>query len=386
MTAQVFPFPANWRTPVSERLEWLTDVLEHRDASEQRVQLRQNCRQVIEYDFAAFTEHMPLLQSLLYGHQGQTWIVPLWFNQQALTEDITNGTQIPCVTEGYQFQAGAHVILYASATNFEYGTIHAVQENRVVLKNNLNSSWSAGTLIIPAYAGYSTDPITTTFANHNIATGVIRFYSESFIAPQVTLSLFDSYPVLDILPNRSQDMTEVWTRALEHLDNGVGQSYLFDLVSSTKSAMSYHFTLLDRLKINNYRNILYYLKGRLKPIWIPTGNQDMYLAEPIVTGLSTLTINYCAYTSQVFGKPTRQHLRIQTPERVFYRRIVAAVENVGTQRETLTLNEALDTTVGIEHVFISFLCLRRLDSDSVELSWVNPTLMETNVVFKEVAA
>ena len=46
---ELFPLAPNWIRPVVERLEWLTDVIEGYDATEERTPLRTLPRRSLEY-------------------------------------------------------------------------------------------------------------------------------------------------------------------------------------------------------------------------------------------------------------------------------------------------------------------------------------------------
>lgn len=387
----VFPFPANWRTPINERLEWLTDVLEHRDATEQRIQLRQNARQTIEFEFAAFREYLPLLQSLLYGSQGKPWIAPLWFHTQTLAVTLpANSTVIPCNTIGYQYQIGAYLLIYASPTKCETLKITQITESNLVVELPTSIEWQQGTLILPAYKSRLTDPITVTFASEEIAFGTVRFTIEHFLQPTstflpsdvITKNLVD-YPLFSIAPNKIKDTQEAWARAIEHIDNGIGNSLVLDLLSHTRNTTTYSFSLFGREAINKYRNLLFYLSGRLKSVWFPTYNKDLYLAQDIVEGVS-ITIKSCSYSSQVFPASIRRRLKIQYLDgRVFYRTIMDAVENIALASELLTLDLSLPSA-NKEEVTLSFNCFRRMDSDVAELVWTSPLILDTQASFKEV--
>jgi hypothetical protein len=89
----VFSFEPNWREPVVESLEWLTDVLTSHNDREQRLALRQDPRRAMKYLYTFETQNkVNLFQGLLWGWQQRVFVVPVWTDWQFLSANIGIGT------------------------------------------------------------------------------------------------------------------------------------------------------------------------------------------------------------------------------------------------------------------------------------------------------
>jgi hypothetical protein len=386
----VFPIAPNWKTPVLERLEWLTDLLEMRDGSEQRIRLRQNPRQSIEYEILAIGNTVNLLQSLLFGWQGRTWALPLWFHAQQLTTGVTaNATTLPCVTAGYEFQQDGYVMLYLSETIYEVVRIAAISGSSLTSVVEVSRFWPAGSWIIPIRMSRIKDDITLQYINGEVATCVVRFWSEQTLAiPSTWAAGYLGKPVLEVEPNRVSNMAEQWTRKTTLMDNGVGPSYTVDKLDFSKTIRSHTFTALNRTQIKTYRNLFYYAQGRWKEFWSPTYNRDMRLTEDVHATQDWLVINSIQYSTMVNSHSMRRHIRLAlNTGQVYYRRIESSDDvNTPSGTEKLFLDAALPVEFSANAVVISFMTLSRMDTDTLEISWRTLTVADTTAQIKGVLA
>lgn len=382
----VFPFEPNWASRVLERLEWLTDVLEMRNGSEQRYRMRHHPRISLEYEAILHGQKTQVASSLLFGWQGKTWGVPMWHQEQSLTTDIAAGdTVVPITTQQYEYFVGGSVILYADYDRHETGKIRAITPTQVKLETGLTNAWPVRTRVMPVLTGVMRDPVQLSRKALNTVSGVFRFFGEeyrpTFTEPPAS---YKSLPVLSIDSNRATDLAEQWTRKTYLVDNQIGQSLTFDLVDSSYTTYQHELISANLSVFSQYRDFLLYVSGRWKSFWFPTYLQDMELAAPVVSGQSTLSVKALRYTGMVKGHELRKHLRIADRRgNVYYREIISYSEGPNNT-EVINLDSPITADISPGFELISYMAISRLDSDVVEVNWLNRAVSSMTLQIKGV--
>ena len=148
----VFSFDHNWSEPIIERLLWLTNILSHRDASEQRRQPRRKPRRQLEYSVlpTAAIERQRL-DNFIWSKQRGAMLLPIWTDAQILTTAAASGQPVVSVnTTTYDYDVDAYLILWSDFETYEAVQIDSLTSSAVTLGENLVSTWPAGTVVCPA--------------------------------------------------------------------------------------------------------------------------------------------------------------------------------------------------------------------------------------------
>jgi hypothetical protein len=196
------------------------------------------------------------------------------------------------------------------------------------------------------------------------------------------MSTYKSIEVLEIEPNRADDMGESFVRSLAVFDPATTPPLIMDRSGFNQGQIkSFNLSLDGREEIAAFLTFRDARFGRQKKFWMPTWQEDLIAVNDVADGDTGLTIKDCGYSQFVFPNLPRQFIAIIQPGPTFlYRKITAATANGVT--ESLTVDVALpDLLVG--RYAISFLTLRRLDDDDVELVWTTPNYCEVSLTLTE---
>lgn len=146
----VFAFSPDWSQPVTERYEWLTDVMESYNGTEQRLQLRTNPRKQIEYQVLAEGHMANQSDALLWGWQSRVFALPIWRNGLYLNQPLFKGSQsIPIQSLYYDFKHNGLLILYQNENHYEVLEIKQITDQSLLIKRPTQQNWPAGTAIYP---------------------------------------------------------------------------------------------------------------------------------------------------------------------------------------------------------------------------------------------
>lgn len=373
--------PANWQTPIIERLEFKTDVLLAYDGSEQRIALRQSPRRYFEFGFLVPTLlERQKLEAAISANGSQSWDLPIWTDSTPCTSAINNGdTVVYADTVGRDFVAGGKALLLAANGNTLIINISTLTTTQLNLSSAVVGSWPIETSVIPLRTAYLEQSQQISRFTGSAIYGVVRFLCDDISTwPTATETEYRDYPVLTTPSNWSQDLTLDYQRKMQIVDFGVGGIYRDDESSLPVFIQSHHFVLDSRQKITDFRKFLYSRRGRLNALWIPTFMPDLSF---VALSSTTLDITNIGYTTLYNQAVNRRDVRIELSNGdVYYRRIVASAV-ISNTVERLTLNNTLPSS-DIEK--ISFMMFGRLDTDGIELAWSYGDYVDVKLNFRSV--
>jgi len=385
----IFPFAANWRSSVLERLDWMTSVTEFRNGGEERARMRQNPRQTLEFEVLVHHDDFQLLASLLFGWQGRAWGVPLWPQGQRLTFSYLAGSSVFSLnTVGYEYQVGGNIIFYSTPTRYEVLTISAVSETSVTTSTGLLNNWSAHSLVFPLRIAFLQGSPVVRKITGEVAVGTVQFKSQQhLLGASDWPATYKSLPVLELDPQRKEHVEETWNRRTAELDYQVGQARVFDKDDFSTPVRSAQYWGINRTKLAALRSVFNYAQGMWKPFWAPTFDRDLRLVQTINQGGAVMIVMLVQFTRYAWPHPYRKHIRIQLKSgEILYREVAGADDvNSPVNTETLTVTEAFPNQISPSEVhMISFMPLARLASDSIEIGWETMTVANTTLPIRPV--
>lgn len=359
--------------PILERLEWLTNVIEHFDGSEQRIRLRGTPRRIFEFAVTVSGRDRRIAENLLDAGGAQPYIIPVWTDSQQLTNDLGSGaTSITVDTSGRDFRDGGLMCLATGPRVYEIVEIDAVAADTITLASPTGKAWPAGALVIPLRSAFLPDRVALARFTGGDAYGRLRW--QCVDANDYTAATgeteYRSVPVLLQRPNWTEDVRQEWQRKLDMLDFRTGGLYVDDEAEGPLLLQSHRWLLDGRAEIHAFRQWLYARCGRWRAFWMPTWAQDFRVVASIGSSATTIDVEHSGYTDQIDEDIGRRDIRIELANgTVYYRRITQCVE-VDGDTERLTINTALGVNISAADVaLVSFMHLVRLNADSVEINW-----------------
>lgn len=360
---------------VLERLEWLTDVLESFDASEQRVCLRGTPRRFFEFALTVEGQERRTAENALHDWGGRAWALPVWMDSQHLAADLTAGaTSISVDTTTRDYRVDGLVGLMTDPLHFEVAQISAVTDSSITLAAGLASDWPAHeTAIFPVRATRMTDEQRLQRFTGDAAYGRFRFECtevNDWPAASEVSGLYRGFPVLGQAPNWTEDIEHGYLRKIARFDPQVGSFYVDEAGSGPILLQSHRWLLDGRAEIDAFRRWLYARKGRLSAFWLPTFAIDFVVVASIAATALTIDVEHCGYTLLIDEDINRRDIRIELHNgTVFYRRITASVE-VSATVERLSIDADLDQLVAPADIrSVSYMALVRLEADAAEIAW-----------------
>lgn len=372
----VFSWLVDWSKPVSESLQWLTDILQSTTGYEQRRSLRLTPRINYQAEFLIYDAERQYFDLAMIGWGAKTFALPVWNQQQWLKTAHNIGALILyCDTTHRNFRANRLAILRGQ-TAFENETveIETVLADRLILKRPLQKSWVKGTCLSPAVTAQLSNPPnlikrTDRMMRTSVALTVTEAVDHSELLPA---TMYRNYPVLEEKPNEQNDLTHSYERLLSQLDNKTGLPLQKDIGQSAFGLYQYDWMTYGRVQQANLRALFYALRGSQKAIWLPTFSNDLTVKAVITASSQSIDVQWCGYARFAQKQFGRQDIQITLKNQtVLYRRITSATE-VSNTIERLAVDQTFPNQINMTDIVnISFISLCRLSNDTLTFEHIN---------------
>ena len=368
-SARIWPVPPDWAGGVQESLAWATEVLQASGtAVTHHRSYRATPRRGFSFDVGANAQRHRVVEMLIGGHRG-TWELPIWPDGQRLAAPLSADTDlIPCSTEWLDFSEGGRALLLGSINQWEVVEVATVGDGYLVLEAPVQAAWPRGTRLYPLRRAWLQDGAEARLRTDSFSRRRLAFdLDEPCDWPELAGGAEHlGHRVLDRRPRSSAEPTFSVSGLRQSVDYGTGLPFHADLPRAALRAQRDTWSMVGREQRAWFRSLLYTLRGRQRPIWVPSWSTDLQ-AVAAVSG-TDLTVEWAGYSLFGAGRPNRRDLRIELRNgAVHYRRVVDAVE--AGQAETLTLSAPLDgASIEPRQIRkISMMALATLASDSTEI-------------------
>ena len=382
--AVAWTWAPDWGQPLTERLEWRTEVLRSFNGREQRRRLRQGARRSVEMTTLMTDADRERLELALFGWGARTFAFPLWWDGQAIASPLSAGaTSIPASTTGRELAAGRYGLLVTGNDANEIVEVLSTTASAVALTRPTLQAWPAGTMFYPATIAQLEPGVS--LERFTAAASILRATFNALEPADVTEGTLPTYlgnPVLDARPLLPGSMSATFERALQDLDNGTGLPYRDDEAGIPTLSQTFGWLATTRAEKAALRALFYLLAGRLGAVWLPTMASDLTLVATALNAANNIDVRHARYT--VYGQQAvgRNHLRIERASgAVSYHKITGATE-VSATVERLNVSPAISPQLTPAEVAqISFMQLHRQSSDALELGHFTGDTLEVRSAF-----
>lgn len=391
----VFPFKPNWASPVEETLESLTALETTYTGKEQVSELRAEPRRIMQYNLRIHDFDVNLFDNIVYGWGGRMFALPLWQEKTKLQAEVFAGaTELAAVTQGRTFETGALALLFKDVSNYEIIEVADSTTSTITTVRPIQSHWPINTLIYPIMISAMDPSVPTSRIVDNHVDALVRF----------TVSPIDNNPRTDVVAApatyRGEELylgetnwiaalpVEMLTRETRP-DEGTGIFRLIRRAPFPLITRGFRWLVKDRVAAETLRQFFSRRRGRLKPVWIPSGTRDFKLVEPATSAQATIYVENTDYGSMVNLQPARSDIVIIMRDGTRICRKITAYGVDEDGRGALTLDAAVGVALTSANIKkISFLGLYRLSADSITFSWRTDgaAVIETNLTLKEPSA
>lgn len=364
----VWPIPPDWASGVRETLTWSTEILQARATGvTQHLAGREYPLRRFSFDVIAGGAEKRLADALVASFGSMRWRLPIWPDVQYLPAVPDGSVVINCRTLGFDFHAGGVAMLWRGINDWAVVGIADVVPGAIVLSSPLDRAWPRGTRLYPLRWARM-EPS----SSFRVATDAQDSASMAFVVDEPSAwaealppDSYRGHPVMDMEPDWGEESERSYSRLTDEVTDATGAPFTVDTAGVSFRQVGQQFRLWGRDSLGRFRSLLYALRGRQRPLWVPSWSSDLKIVAPVNAGAGSIDVEWCGYS--VLPQGSRRDLRIELRGGVvLYRRVVSSVE-VG-EIERLTLDSPINLDGPVHAVRrVSFMVLSTLASDETQL-------------------
>lgn len=362
-----------WRPlrPITETLEWATDIIEAHDGTEQRIRVRQEPRQSFEAS-VHLDDPVQLSKArvALSAWQHREWGWPCWHEAVKLAATLpAASSSIPANTPAADFRPGGLAIVHTSPTAYEVVEVEAVASDSLTLAESTTLEHPAGASVMPlrmarmsSQARRDDHPVEA--SRYSVT---MQITDNIELTTEAAAMQYLGYDVLsDPLTMPGETMPRQIDRSIDILDPGPGAWATYARTDYPLISTDHKWRVTTRSQAWAFRRWLHRRAGRLNPVWIPSRTHGLALAVQPTAAATTLQIKDVNYRNVGLNIPGMTHIAAFSASGAFVCRKITNAVAGSAGRENLTINAALGFT---DVARISFLCLHRFAADRISLTW-----------------
>ena len=383
----LFAFKPNWNAPVVEVYSWQTTLSKSFSGeNEQAIRVRDLPRRSFEYNLRLTKKDVQLFDLLTFGWLGRYYVAPVWTEGSSLTAPALLGDTVIYLDTRYRsFKPGGSVLLFKSPTQYELIQIDSLDNTSITLADPVQQGLT-GVKAYPASPFLLDDNISTARQSSQHLDAAVRLRMNPITG---VLAIPDIGPVVTYLGYELYTKETNWRNALplaidggtNVVDNGLGPIKPNPTRTFPSIVRGFKWLLKDRAAANDLLGFFGRREGRFKPLWIPSGVDDMFLDAPVDASANSIYVQPIDYGNMVANHPARRHVVFILRSGARVTRRIESVEQVGAQ-SLVTLNAPVGVDLTPQNVKrISYLGFYRLGSDDVRFVWHTDTVAEVEVNF-----
>lgn len=353
-------FPLQPQAPITETLEWLTDVTISKDGTEERIKVAVSPRQKFKMNFPAPPEKKRLGHNVLWGDLSNKFMIPVWTQPTILGVVAAGANTIAFDTTESEYRGPGLAILWESFDSWQVIGIESVASGSLTL-NTLTKAFSKA-WIMPLRYGFIPDGVSKNLDGYKAEFELeIRILDnkELTVSAPTQYNSDDLYTEAGLIEGdgTSDDMVS----NPDVFDPGIGLVEFYGTWLNTRIGRTHRVLNEDLSSAWALRQFLHRRAGRYRQFWQPSFEQDLKVKNS-GTITTTMSVDRDGYLRSC---QNRTHIAVEAAG-VWYMREILSVAIVDADTMSLTLDTALGIVAStIDRV--SWLGKMRLDTDSVEI-------------------
>lgn len=364
--ALVMPERIDWSTQPEMSIQYLTEIIEAFDGTEQRIALRDTPRCSLSYLYSMTDEQQYQFDNKL-ATSSTSMLVPLWPLQCRLSRGIAVGDARISLADVSAHLAGSENLLVSEHDRHEILPVESVDGLTVTLTSLAKNDFSESAIVVPLRIAHPSDESNSTSLLRNFDQHSITFdLDETQIrkpVPVYDFEHFNARPIFPFRPDRSKDVTTQYNRLRETLDPLIGARSIFDRAKGTVKILGQTFTFFSEAERQRFEDFAEIMNGAQGEFYIEGPGQAFELSEDIVGTTYKFKTKSSGYTNFANSHSLAANIAIKLYNgTTIYRTILNATSNPdGT--EIITAKESTNNLKISDIETIVPLYLARFDSD-----------------------
>lgn len=371
----LFPIPPE--LPFEERLEWMTDIIQAEDGSEQRIAVREHPRQLFQWSFRITTdEQRRKIENILIDFLGRTFGIPMWHEGMTLSTAVAQGdTVLNLVSTDYtDIRDGGLALIYEDEDTFDVATVTSHTGTTITLASEVSRAYGLDARVYPLrtaviegkpqgrqYTVNVLDLDLTWRVTDNVAD----------IASTGSLSTYNGKLVMDqknVLGKNQKTMKVGYDRDQVEFDPGTGQSYQTPLDRVARHSRTKGLRATGKQGLWELRQLLWAIRGRQVSFYMPTDLPEFTVLQDLAAASDGIQIQENGYAKHVRSEAPYNVIRLTLTDGTEILRTVTAAVDQGNGTESWTVDSNWDSDISVASIAkVDILEQVRFDTDNITI-------------------
>jgi hypothetical protein len=377
---RIVGIPYRLAAPARETLEWRTDILPANDGTEQRIRLRKLARQTLAGAWHVPWGEMQAASNRLYGWHTRLWAVPMWTEAQRVATLSSGATSITIDTTTSDYREGGLVLIHETDRQWVIVEVETVAAGSLTLALPLGDDYVTPS-VMPARIGrLATTPIRETNGANAAMRLVFEVIENIDLGAGTTPTQYLGYDFYSDEMLIDGSLEDSYQTRMDVVDYGLAsRAEFFSPWTTPKLGRTWNFQQEGLADIWSFREWLHRRAGRLTPFWLPSFEADIRVLH---TGsiIDTITVGGDGLSLFASG---REHIGIQKTDGTWLLRRIISIADISAEEASIVLDSAIGLDAS-EIRLISFLGLKRLDTDRIEMEWNEGQWIRSSIPILEI--
>ncbi len=377
---RIIMFPLPPEAPLTEILEFLTDIMTSVDGSEHRVAIRKNPRQFFQFELPVDSDDRQFLSNLLYDWQSRVFGLPIWPDLISLTVagSVSDLTITVDNTDFSDFRVGSLAVVFTDRFEFDVLEVVSFNSTSITFLSGLTFNYLIGTAVMPLRTAQISASIRGSRAPIEDESLQVRFQVlendvGSTFASTAAFNSLNSKVLLDGPNAMSRRMSESILQRQIILEALGGSFSALSPWATGKRTSVKGFVSSSRSELYDIRRLLHALRGRQVSFYLPTFTNDLTPTVKLSNGAATMAINNVGFTRFARERgPSRNILRVIETDGTVHTRDIISSSEVDSKNETLGVDSPWPNDIEIVDIErIEYVELVRFDTDKIRIEHAN---------------
>lgn len=378
--AIVLHFVIDWSVQPEIKHSYLTEVIESYDGTEQRISLRDKPRMSATYQYGLADAEQYLFGNLVGNFSGQ-YSVPLWPFQTNLSVPLMAGQSSIAVDSINNYIRSASKVMIIEGNVWETLDVAGTSELLISFKTLAKKNFSSAARLVPveqALIGEDTSSVVHGM-DVEITTATFDFDEVEYSKPIACddFAMFNGRRVLDMRPDRSQDVSIRYLKLRETFDPNIGKRYTHDRQQGAIRFLQLgwrFFNELDRMRFEDFAELE---RGGQGEFYVESPLVGLELSKDVEAAALQIVVKKANYKNFLRSKAFAPAIAIKLYNGTrLYRSVLNAGDGLdGT--EVIDLAEPVSGIAIADVEYIAPLFLGRFESD--EFNYVFDTTVDSTI-------
>ncbi len=381
--AILFNFDINYLNNITEYYNFYTEILKSKNSSEQRIGYLTNARVSYEYFYTLDKKARRDLDKILYSGFNSYIALPV-HSQKRLIENINNNIITVDITNT-MIQPEQNILI-SDLNNNEVLTVdYIIDNNNIALKSNVTKTYQ-NPILTPIVNTRLDIENTATKITNDVSNYLLKFNKEVDDLNVLetnnneNFNTLNSIKLLDIEPNRSEDITYTYYRNMNILDNNTSRREYISYNNISELSFNYGYLGKNENEISKIKNLFKDNKGMLEDIYCYSFNNNFNIIENINISDTILVIENDNMTTYYKDNAIKYAV-------IHYNGIQKIIEilniyEIDEEKEAIVISENFGVNLNVINIdSCQFVYRGRLGSDELVLNYYNNSVADTNLIF-----